>query len=90
MSRASDYVSFRSIPTTVSTWVEQGYDHDPRQEYTDIIKKTEYKDVYNFYKKFVADRPVVIMMSGNKKQINLKAIEKYGEMKELKYKEIFK
>ena len=90
MSRASDYVSFRSIPSTVSTWVEQGYNYDPRQEYTDIIKKTEYKDVDNFYKKFVANRPVVIMMSGNKKQIDFKALEKYGEMKELKYKEIFR
>ena len=90
MSRASDYVSFRSMPSQVSTWVEEGYDHDPRMEYTEIIKKTEYKDVYDFYKKFVADRPVVIMMSGNKKQIDVKALEKYGTMKELKYKEIFK
>ena len=90
MSRASDYVGFRSIPTTVSSWVEQGYDHDPRIETTNIIKKTEYKDVYDFYKKFVADRPIVIMMSGNKKQFDLKALEKYGTIKELKYKEIFK
>ncbi len=90
MSRASDYVSFRSIPSQVSTWMEQGYNHDPRMEYTDIIKKTEYKDVYDFYKKYVADRPIVIMMSGNKKQIDLKALEKYGTIKELKYKEIFR
>lgn len=90
MSRASDYVGFRSIPTTVSSWVEQGYDHDPRIETTNIIKKTEYKDVYDFYKKFVADRPIVIMMSGNKKQFDLKALEKYGTIKEVKYKEIFR
>ncbi|MBO7459802.1 MAG: insulinase family protein [Bacteroidales bacterium] len=90
MSRASDYVSFRSIPSQVSTWMEQGYNHDPRMEYTDIIKKTEYKDVYDFYKKYVADRPIVIMMSGNKKQIDLKALEKYGTIKEVKYKEIFR
>ena len=90
MSRASDYVGFRSIPTTVSSWVEQGYDHDPRIETTNIIKNTEYKDVYDFYKKFVADRPIVIMMSGNKKQFDLKALEKYGTIKEVKYKEIFR
>lgn len=90
MSRASDYVGFRSIPTTVSSWVEQGYDHDPRIETTNIIKKTDYKDVYDFYKKFVADRPIVIMMSGNKKQFDLKALEKYGTIKEVKYKEIFR
>jgi hypothetical protein len=90
MSRASNYVSFRNMPSTVSTWVEEGYDYDPRQEATEIIKNAEYKDVYNFYKKFVADRPIVIMMSGNKKQFNLKALEKYGTVKELKYNDIFK
>lgn len=90
MSRASDYVGFRSLPAQVSTWLEEGYDHDPRMEYTNLIKKTEYKDVDDFYKKFVADRPIVIMMSGNKKQFDLKALEKYGDIKELKYKEIIK
>ena len=90
MSRASDYVGFRNIPSTVSSWLEQGYNHDPRKETTDIIKKTEYKDVYDFYQRNVANRPVVIMMSGNKKQFDLKALGKYGEVKELKYKEIIK
>lgn len=90
MSRASDYVGFRSLPAQVSTWLEEGYDHDPRMEYTNLIKKTEYKDVYDFYKRNVADRPIVIMMSGNKKQIDVKALEKYGTVKELKYKEIFR
>ena len=90
MSRASEYVGFRSIPTTVSSWVEQGYDHDPRLETTEIIKKTEFKDVFDFYKRNVSSRPVIIMMSGNKKQFDLKALEKYGTVKELKYKEIFR
>lgn len=89
MARASDYISFRDMPQSVSSWVEQGYDHDPRAEVTDIIRKTEYKDVYSFYKKFVADRPIVIMISGNKKQFDLKALEKFGEIKELKHKDLF-
>ena len=90
MSRASNYVGFRDIPESVCTWVEQGYDHDPRLGVTEIIRNTEYKDVYDFYKRNVADRPIIIMMSGNKKQINVKALEKYGTVIELKYKEIFK
>ena len=90
MSRASNYVTFRNMPMTVATWIEQGYKADPRIETTNIIKNTEYKDVYNFYKKFVVNRPIVIMMSGNGKQIDMKALEKYGTMKELKYKEIFR
>lgn len=75
---------------TVSNWLEQGYDHDPRIEITDMIKNVEYQDVYDFYKKNVADKPVVIMMSGNKKKIDMKALEKFGKVKELKYGEIFR
>jgi predicted Zn-dependent peptidase len=90
MSRASDYVGFRNIPSNVSSWLEQGYNHDPRKEVTEIIKKTEYKDVYDFYQRNVANRPIIIMMSGNKKQFDLKDLGKYGEVKELKYKEIIK
>lgn len=90
LSRASDYVSFRDIPSSVSNWLEMGYNNDPRQATTELIKQTEYKDVYEFYKKNVADRPVVIMMSGNKKKIDMKALGKFGNVKELKYKEIFK
>ncbi len=90
MSRSSDYISFRNIPQSVSAWVEQGYTHDPRIDMTNIIKNTEYQDVQEFYKNFVANRPIVIMMSGNGKQIDLKALEKFGNVKELKYKEIFK
>jgi Predicted Zn-dependent peptidases len=90
LSRASDYISFRDIPSNVNTWLEMGYKNDPRQATTEIIKKTEYKDVYEFYKKNVADRPVIIMMSGNKKKIDMKALGKFGNVKELKYKEIFK
>ena len=90
MSRASDYITFRNIPHSVSAWIEQGYNHDPRQEVTEIIKNTEYKDIYGFYEKFVANRPIIIMMSGNGKQIDMKALEKFGKVKELKYKEIFR
>ena len=90
MSRASNYVTFRNMPRTVGSWYEQGYTYDPRIEITNIIKKTEYQDVYNFYTKFIVNRPIVIMMSGNGKQIDMKALEKFGTVKKLKEKEIFR
>ena len=90
MSRASDYITFRNIPRTASTWLEQGYKEDPRAKITDIIKQTEFNDVNGFYKSYVDDRPIIIMMSGNKKKIDMKALEKYGKVTELKYKDIFR
>ena len=90
LSRASNYVTFRNIPRTAASWVEQGYNYDPRIDVTNIIKKTEYQDVQRFYERFIKNKPIVIMMSGNGKQIDMKALGKYGTVKKLKEKDIFK
>lgn len=90
MSRASQYYTFRSIPAAVVSWIEEGYDHDPRIETTDIIKKAEYKDIYGFYKRMIKDRPVIIMMSGNMKRIDSKNLENFGKITQFDYKDIFR
>ena len=89
-SRASDYVSFRNMPSTVQYWMKKGYDHDPRGEVTEIIRNTTFEDVQSFYDRMIKGRPVVIMMSGNEKQIDKKELGKFGEVTRLKYKQIIK
>ena len=90
MSRAADYIAPRNIPSSVISWVEQGYDHDPRIEATNIIKETSYNDVEKFYHDKVQNRPIVIMITGNKKDVDMKALEKYGEVRMVKFDEIYK
>ena len=90
LSRASNYVTFRNMPSTVGSWIEQGYSNDPRVDMTNTIRKIEYQDVQDFYERFVKNRPIVIMMSGNGKQIDMKALEPFGEVKKLKEKDIFR
>ena len=89
-SRASDYITFRNKPNAVRNWMQKGYDHDPRAEVTEIIRKAEFKDVMSFYERNIKDRPVVIMMSGNLKKINKKELKQFGNFTELKYKQIIK
>ena len=88
-SRASNYISFRNKPNTVQYWIKRGYDHDPRAEFTAIIRKAEFKDVMSFYERNIENRPVIIMMSGPK-NVDKKALSKYGEVTKLKYKQIIK
>ena len=88
-ARASNYFGFRSKPSVVHTWIKEGYDHDPRAEFTEIIRKAEYKDVASFYNRMIHDRPVVIMLSGPK-SVSKKELGKYGTVTKLKYKNIFK
>ena len=88
-SRASQYYTFRSKPGMVQYWMWKGYDHDPRAEVTERIRKAEFKDVIGFYNRMIKDRPVIIMMSGPK-SVSKKELGKYGTVTQLKYKEIFK
>lgn len=90
MSRAASYISPRYIPYNVISWTEMGYDHDPRMETTKYIKETSYEDIYEFYQSKIQNHPIVIMISGNKKDMNLKALKQYGEVKELKLKDVYK
>ena len=89
-SRASQYYTFRDKPSIVRNWLMKGYDHDPRLETNELIRKAEFKDVVGFYNRLIKGRPVVIMMSGNPKMIDKKELKKFGEVKKLKYKDIIK
>ena len=90
MSRAAEYVAPRRLPSTVASWIETGYDSDPRIDVTNYIKGITYEDIYKFYQEKVQGRPIVIMIAGNKKDVDIKALEKYGEVKFLKFSEIYK
>ena len=90
MSRAADYITPRNIPSNVMSWIEQGFDHDPRIETTNIIKEVSYDDIYKFYHDKVQNRPIIIMITGNKKDVDMKALEKYGEVRMVKFDEIYK
>ena len=89
-ARASDYIGFRDMPSSVQNWMKKGYDHDPRGEVTEIIRNTTFGDVQGFYDRMIKNRPVIIMMSGNEKQIDKKELGKFGTVTKLKYKDIIK
>ena len=89
-SLASNYIDFRSLPSSVQTWMKMGYDHDPLGEVTESIRQARFEDVQSFYDRMIKDRPVVIMMSGNDKKIDKKELGKFGTVNKLKYKQIIK
>ena len=90
MSRAADYITPRNIPTSVVAWLESGYDSDPRIDATNYIKGITYEDVNKFYQEKVQNRPIIIMIAGNKKNVDMKALEKYGEVRMVKFDEMYK
>ena len=87
--RNSNYITFRSFPYNYRYLVEEEKtDRDNRVEITNEIAKLKYSDLKAFHKKYVEGRPMVIFISGNAKKIDLKALAKYGKVKEIKYKDM--
>lgn len=90
MSRAADYLTPRNLPLTVEGWIETGYNYDPRMEMTDVVKATTYNDIYKFYQDNVQNRPIIIMITGNKNDVDMEALKQYGEVKLINFDEIYK
>ncbi len=76
--------SFRNLSSTVSRWRFIGYTKDPRQEQMEIFEQMKFDDITNTYQKFVKNKPIIITISGDFKIIDRKALEKYGQVIEVK------
>lgn len=86
----SNYIGFRSKPAMVHQWEEQGLSYDPRPQQIENIRKMTFSDVNKFYKKNIKGRPTVIIMNGNMKRIDMKELNKFGTVKQLKLKDIMR
>ena len=87
--RNSSYLTFRSFPENYRYLVEEEKtDRDQRVEVTEEIRKMEYKDLQSFHRKYIEGRPLVVLVSGNAKKFDLKALARYGKVQEVKYKDM--
>jgi len=81
---------FRSKSSSVSNWMQQGYTKDPREIRYPELLKLEFSSIEEFYKNNVQGKPWLIAIVGNKEQINMLELSKYGKVVELKPEDIFK
>jgi zinc protease len=80
---------WRSQGAYVSNAIKQGYDKDPNildyNNYDDV----NFDDIISFYKNNITKDPVVITILTDKSKINIDKILDYGELIEVKKKNIF-
>ena len=89
--RNSNYLTFRSFPGNYRYLVEEEKTYrDERVEVTKEIAALNYEQLRAFHHKYVEGRPLIVFISGNAKKIDLKALEKYGKVQEVKYKDMIK
>lgn len=76
--------SFRSKTGVVSDWIDQGYEKDPREIKYPYYMKMKFEDIVAFYEKNIKDKPWVVTIVGDTRNLDMEALAAYGKIEMLK------
>lgn len=80
---------FRYITRTVVYWQNLGYEKDPRRTLLKEYKKMSFEDILSYYENNIKGDTVVMAIMGDKREIDLEALEQYGTVIVMKRKKLF-
>uniref|UniRef100_Q3ATU6 Peptidase, M16 family n=1 Tax=Chlorobium chlorochromatii (strain CaD3) TaxID=340177 RepID=Q3ATU6_CHLCH len=66
-----------------------GHSHDVRKDIYDATQRMSLEDVKAFHKKHFSNKKQVMLVLGNRKNLDMATLRKYGTVRELTLKEIF-
>ena len=82
----NDYPPFRNLASARM----EGFDRDPAEEFLRDIATMDMQDISRFYREQISGRPVVYVIAGNRKHIDMKKLAEYGTIIKVKKKDIYK
>ncbi|MGK0388963.1 MAG: zinc protease [Maribacter sp.] len=80
----TSYPSFRFLSTIMENYKKLGYRKSPMELGYPVYSDLEFSDITSFHDEHVKGKPVIITIYGDKRRIDIKALEKYGKVEELK------
>jgi zinc protease len=80
---------FRRLQWTIDVWQQRGYVEDPRKALLGEYAQLEFADIEAFHAAHVAGRPVITLVVGDPRRIDVGELERYGEVIEVSEREIF-
>ena len=86
----NDYPPFRNLSGKVASARMEGFDRDPAEEFLRDIATMDMQDISRFYQEQISGRPVVYVITGNRKHIDMKKLAEYGTIIKVKKKGIYK
>ena len=86
----NDYPPFRNLSEKVASTRMEGFDRDPAEEFLRDIATMDMQDISRFYQEQISGRPVVYVIAGNRKHIDMKKLAEYGTIIKVKKKGIYK
>lgn len=86
----NDYPPFRNLSEKVASARMEGFDRDPAEEFLRDIATMDMQDISRFYREQISGRPVVYVIAGNRKHIDMKKLAEYDTIIKVKKKDIYK
>ena len=86
----NDYPPFGNLSEKVASARMEGFDRDPAEEFLRDIATMDMQDISRFYREQISGRPVVYVITGNRKHIDMKKLAEYGTIIKVKKKGIYK
>jgi predicted Zn-dependent peptidase len=83
----SSRITFRSIPGAIEAWRRQGWEGDPRPELVGAVQSRSFDDIKQFAGRF-REMPFSIVVLGNSKNIDLKALEAIAPVTEVQLEDL--
>ena len=80
---------FRELQGTIEHWGYLGYGEDPRKWLIDEYAELDFADIEAFHAAQVADRPVILLVVGDPRRVDVEELGRYGEVVEVAEREVF-
>jgi len=89
-SSLSDRPNFRNLSESMVAWKRLGYQHDPNQEKIPVYYEMKFDDMLKFYQENIQKKPMVVVIVGDEKRIDMNKLSHFGKIMKLKKKEVFR
>ena len=86
----NSYPSYRQLAHFISSYRMAGYKEDPRSSVARIVPTLTTQDMMDFYRQNIQRQPRVYYVIGNKKQLDMGLLGKYGRVVELKKEDLMR
>jgi hypothetical protein len=72
--------TWRNISEKIESWKIQGYKEDPAIIDYKVYDNLDFKQIYEFYENNIQQKPMLICIVGNKKNIDMDKLAKFGKI----------
>lgn len=88
-SSISERPAFRNLSESMLKWQQQGFESDPARIKRPTYQSLEFDHISGFYRRNLADKPVVICIVGDKRRIDMDKLRTFGKVIVLEEKTLF-